>query len=125
MFLPLLFLMRIVHKTEIHYMAAIGPGFIVLHPSLDLVISGKAKIGARATFNGGNVIGSNYRNKNVNQGINIGDNLEMGVNSVIVGLINISSNTVIGANTVVTKSVDKSGLILVGNPSRVLNLEKG
>lgn len=63
MVLPLLFLMIIVHKTEIHYMAQIGPGFIVLHPSLELVISGMARIGARATFNGGFVVGSNYKKK--------------------------------------------------------------
>lgn len=60
----------------------------------------------------------------MNQGIDIGDNLEMGVIPVIVGPISIPSNTIIGANTVVTKSVDKPEMTLVGNPARTLNGER-
>jgi len=111
-FLPLLFIFNVIHNCEIHYLARIGPGFIILHPSLGLVISAKAIIGSRATFNGGNVIGSNYKNSAVNDGIQIMDNLEMGVNAVIVGPIKIADNTVIGANTIVTKSI--LGLVLRG-----------
>jgi serine O-acetyltransferase len=109
------------YNCEIHYLAKIGPGFIILHPSLGLVILAKAVIGARATFNGGKIVGNNCKNKFVHKGIHIGKNLEMGVNSIIIGPIRIAANTVIGANTIVTKPIIEQGTTVIGNPARTLN----
>jgi putative colanic acid biosynthesis acetyltransferase WcaB len=49
----------------------------------------------------------------------IGDRVELGANSVVVGDVLVGSDVVIGAGTVVVKSVP-SGAVVVGSGSRVL-----
>lgn len=51
--------------------------------------------------------------------INIGDNVWIGMNTVIMPGIRIGNNVAIGANSVVTKSIPSS-VIAVGNPCRVI-----
>jgi hypothetical protein len=49
----------------------------------------------------------------------IGDNVWLGVNSVVLKGVTIGNNSVIGANSVVTKNIP-SNVIAAGNPCRVL-----
>ena len=49
----------------------------------------------------------------------IGDNVWLGVNSVVLKGVTIGANTVIGANSVVTKSIP-ANVIAAGNPCRVI-----
>ncbi|MDA8819491.1 hypothetical protein N9N66_02740 [Schleiferiaceae bacterium] len=59
-------------------------------------------------------IESYYKNKIVEEGIRIEDNLEMGVQAVRIGPIEIASATIIVANSVLTKDVKYEGCIMVG-----------
>jgi putative colanic acid biosynthesis acetyltransferase WcaB len=49
----------------------------------------------------------------------IGDRVDIGANSVILGPIRIGSDAVIGAGSVVVKDVP-AGATVVGNPARVI-----
>ncbi|CZF80177.1 Maltose O-acetyltransferase [Grimontia celer] len=50
----------------------------------------------------------------------IGDNVWIGANAIILPGVNIGNNCIIGAGSVVTKSFDGSGLVIAGNPARVI-----
>lgn len=52
--------------------------------------------------------------------INIGDNCFIGMNSILLGGISIASNCIVGAGSVVTKSFEQEGLVIAGNPARVI-----
>ena len=51
--------------------------------------------------------------------VSIGNNVFIGVNSVILGNVTIGDNSIIGAGSVVTKDVPPS-VVVAGNPARVL-----
>lgn len=51
--------------------------------------------------------------------IDIGDNVWLGVNSVVLKGVKIGVNTVIGANSVVTKNIP-ANVVAVGNPCKVV-----
>ena len=51
--------------------------------------------------------------------IDIGDNVFIGVNSIILPGVSIGSNVVIGAGSVVTKKVP-SNVVIAGNPAKVI-----
>jgi len=51
--------------------------------------------------------------------VEIGDNVWLGVNTVVLKGVSIGKNTVIGANSVVTKSIPEN-IIAAGNPCRVI-----
>ncbi|MDB4790210.1 hypothetical protein OAG64_01035 [Akkermansiaceae bacterium] len=53
----LLYLGYAYSNTEINYLAQIGPRIKILHPSLGVVISGKAIIGSGLALTGANCIG--------------------------------------------------------------------
>ncbi|WP_291345975.1 DapH/DapD/GlmU-related protein [Desulfobacula sp.] len=53
----------------------------------------------------------------------IGDNVWIGMNSVVLSGVTIGSNVVIGANSLVTKNIP-SNVVAVGNPCRVIREKK-
>lgn len=55
--------------------------------------------------------------------INIGSNVWIGANSVILPGVTIGDNTVIGAGSVVTKDIP-SNVVAVGNPCKVIKIIK-
>lgn len=91
--------------------ADIGPGFLGVHP-IGSYVNAK-KIGENFTIRNNTVIGAK-------DGIPvIGDNVDIGVNSVIIGNITIGNNVQIGAGTVLTKSIPDNCTV-VGNPAFIL-----
>ena len=51
--------------------------------------------------------------------INIGDNVFIGWNTLIIGPVDIGNNVIIGANSVVTKKVPDN-VVCAGNPARII-----
>ena len=116
---PLFYMVQAYSNIDIHYQSDIGPGLLVLHPSVGVVISGNTIIGKNATFTGGNVIGDS---KKCNRGdFVIGDNCYLGANACIMGPVILGNNLNIGACACVVKSVQGDHLTLVGVPARPLN----
>jgi len=62
--------------------------------------------------NHGEILGSREK-------IKIGDNVFLGINSVIMKGVTIESNVIVGANSVVTKSIP-SNSVVCGNPAKVI-----
>lgn len=52
--------------------------------------------------------------------IRIGDNCFIGAGVIILPGCSIAANTIVGAGSVVTNSVDREGLVIAGNPARVV-----
>lgn len=52
--------------------------------------------------------------------ITIGDNCFIGARVILLPGIRLAPNTIVGAGSVVTKSVIESGLIVAGNPAKVI-----
>ncbi|MBI5928565.1 MAG: serine acetyltransferase [Chloroflexi bacterium] len=116
---PLLFLTRPWRgNCEIHYEAEIGPGLVVLHPTLGVVVSKYTIAGHNLILTGGNCIGASKR---LNLGdIKIGDNVDLGANAIIIGPVQIGNNVRIGAGAVVVNNAESDG-VLVGVPAKLVN----
>ena len=115
-FIPLFVLLQSFSNIDIHYKANIKGGILILHPSLGIVVSGRAIIGSNLTLTGGNTIGLNAHSEETN--FSIGNNCEMGANAVIIGPVIIANNCNIGASACVTKSFFLDNLTLVGVPAK-------
>lgn len=50
----------------------------------------------------------------------IGDNCFIGWGSIILPGVNLARNTIVGAGSVVSKSVNQEGVIIAGNPAKVV-----
>ena len=85
---PFLYLIQAYTNVDIHYKADIGPGLLILHCSVGIVISGKAIIGKNLTLTGGNVIGMSDKLDS----FIVGDNCTMGANACIIGPIKLGHN---------------------------------
>jgi serine acetyltransferase len=118
---PLAFALRPwLGRCEIHPMAAIGPGLYLLHPSLGVVISGHAVIGARLTLFGGNCIGA--RAPMPPGELILEDDVTLGINSVVLGPIHVGRGTTLGAGAVLIRDTP-AGAVVGGVPARVLRID--
>lgn len=52
--------------------------------------------------------------------INIGDNCFIGIGAIILPGVTIAKDCIIGAGSVVTKSFPEPGMMIAGNPARVI-----
>ena len=112
---PIAYLLQSLSNLDLHYKADIGPGLLVLHPAVGVVVSGQAKIGKNLTLTGGNVIGATGHGP---QGSYvIGDNCELGANAVIIGPLTLGNDIKVGACACVVKSFEGDGLTLLGVPA--------
>jgi serine O-acetyltransferase len=95
--------------------ASIGPGLRIYHFG-GIVVSPSAVIGSNCTLRHNVCIGSRYGSDDAPT---IGDNVEFGVGSVVIGRIHVGNNSRIGANAVVLTDVpdDTSA---VGVPARLV-----
>lgn len=101
---------QISHKTEI------GEGFYLGHWGT-VVVNPKAKIGKNCNLAHGVTIGQTNRGKK--QGVpQIGDNVWIGTNAVIVGNIKIGTNVLIAPLTYVTENIPDNS-IATGNPMKI------
>jgi len=86
-------------------------------------------IGSNVGFGSGvKIISSNHSHENhlrhtIASPIEIGDNVFVGANSVILPSVKIGDNVVIGAGSVVAKNIP-SNTIVVGNPCKVIKEKK-
>jgi serine O-acetyltransferase len=112
---PLFFLFRPwLGSCEIHYLADIGRGLKILHPSLGVVISGYAIIGQDCTLTGGNCIGG--RENMAYCQLFVGDNVTLGANAVVLGPVRLGNNIKVGAGAVVIHDAADND-VLVGVPA--------
>lgn len=91
-------------------------GLLIYHCG-SIVINGASMIGKNLTLHGANCIGNSGASVKCPM---IGDNVELGVGSVIIGDIKLGNNVKIGANATVVKSFDKDNITLVGTPAHIV-----
>ncbi|RCJ22316.1 serine acetyltransferase [Nostoc minutum NIES-26] len=99
----------------------IGSNLKLIHGH-GLVVNHETVIGAKCTLRHSTTIG----NKKLPDGSNsaspqIGNNVDIGSNVVIIGPVKIGDNAVIGAGSVVVKDVPQSAVV-AGNPARIIRL---
>jgi len=115
---PAFFLLRPWFRgCEIHYKADLGPGLLVLHPNLGVVVTAYTIAGRNLTLTGGNCIGRQSK-KTLNNSpyVIIGDNVSLGANANIIGPLNVGSNVEIGAGAVVVKNLPDN-VVAIGVPA--------
>jgi serine O-acetyltransferase len=105
---------------EIHYRADIGPGLLILHPTLGAVVSRHAVVGSRLTLTGGNCLG--MREVSEGDSLVIGSDVDLGANATVLGPAMIGSRVRVGAGAVVIGDVPE-GSSVVGVPARAAGAE--
>lgn len=101
---PVIALIRPWHGCEIHYQADIGPGFLILHPSLGVVVSGFTVAGEGLVLTGGNCIGCRPSGR-FPGAITIGDDVTLGANASVIGPVHVGDRVQIGAHALVIDDV--------------------
>lgn len=115
-FIPVFNLIQAYSNIDINYRADIGGGFIVLHPSMGVVISGFAVIGNSLSLTGGNVIG--IRKECKPGDFKIGDYCSLGANAVILGPVILGNGISVGALACVVKNCNADNATLLGIPAK-------
>ena len=104
--------------VELNWRLQIGP--VRLFHGQGLVINPKCTFGSGCTLRCNTVIGDKLQSDGKKSGFpSLGNNVDVGANSCIIGGITIGDDVVIGAGSVVVKSIE-SGCTVAGNPARVL-----
>ena len=95
-----------------------NPG-IYIQANSGILIGSNVGFGAGTKIISSNHSHENHSNHNLCKPIEIGDNVFIGANSVILPNIRIGNNVVIGAGSIVSKNIP-SNSIAVGNPCKVI-----
>ena len=101
------------YNFDIPYNTKIGGGFLIRHFGL-LIINHQCIIGDNYTVVPGTIIGKSKGKVPI-----IGQNVEMGANSSIIGGIAIGDNAIIGAGSVVVHDVE-ANKVVAGNPAHLI-----
>lgn len=110
--------------VELSWNTQVDSGFQIYHGS-GLVIHPKSQIGKNCKIRQCTTIGvkqdaeGNYSD---NAPI-IGDNVDIGCNSVLIGPLKIGRNVIIGAGSVVVRDLPE-GSVAVGNPARIIKMQQ-
>lgn len=95
---------------------------IKLHHARGLVINHETIIGNNCILRHATTIGNKKLiDGSISGSPKIGNNVDIGVNVVILGEITIGDNAVIGAGSVVVKDVPK-GAVVAGNPAKIIRM---
>ena len=95
---------------------------IKLHHAHALVVNPDTIIGTNCTLRHSTTIGNKkLPNGSCSGSPKIGNNVDIGANTVIIGPIAVGDNAIIGAGSVVVKDVPE-GAVVVGNPARVIRI---
>ena len=92
-----------------------GEGLQIYHGNI--VVNPKVKAGVNCKLHGGNCIGNNGK---TDEAPVIGDNVDIGFGSILIGDITIPNNAIIGANALVNKSFDSNSNIIAGVPAKII-----
>jgi putative colanic acid biosynthesis acetyltransferase WcaB len=103
---------------EIETGATIGPRLQIFHPH-NIVINGRSVIGADCVLRHGVTIGNKGSGTTPYECPVIGDRVNIGAGSSIVGPISIGDDVTIGIGSVVVKSIEP-GATVAGNPARAI-----
>ena len=104
------------HSFDISFRAQIGPGLTIAHYGF-IIVPSNAVIGENCSLRPGIVFGKKLTAET--GGPTVGDNVDIGVSTTIVGDVKIGNNVVIGANSVVTKDIPDN-CVVAGAPARIL-----
>ena len=92
-------------------------GLVIFHGQ-GLVLNGRTKIGVNVTLRQNTTIGSKLMNCDGPAPV-LGDNVNVGANSVILGDILVGNGSIVGAGSVVVKDVPP-GVVVAGNPAQII-----
>lgn len=126
--IPILILYRVIVEwilsVEIPFRTKIGRSLRLYHGQA-LVINNQSVIGCNCTLRHSTTIGTNKELADGSWGKSpvIGNNVDIGCNSVIIGPVIIGNNVIIGAGSVVVKNIE-SNCKVVGNPARKIINQK-
>ncbi|MDY0346731.1 MAG: serine O-acetyltransferase EpsC [Acholeplasma sp.] len=108
-------------NIDIHPGAQIGKGLFIDHGA-GVVIGQTAVIKDNVVIFHGVTLGSNSVKSTGNRHPNIGNNVTIYANSVLVGNITIGDNSIIGANSMVKQDIPNNSVV-VGNPMRFISID--
>ena len=106
---------------EIPATTRIGPG-LVIHHGYGIVVHPKTVMGRDCVLLHGVTMGVRKRDE-LDQLPTLGDKVEVGAGSMVLGGVTLGDGVIVGAATMVTKDVP-TGAIVVGNPMRILEKEQ-
>lgn len=120
---PVLALYRLVVEwllgVELRYKTRVGPGLRLFHAQA-LVVHEGTVIGRNCVLRQSTTIGNKtLRDGSLSACPIVGDSVDVGANSVILGAIRVGDGAVIGAGSVVVNDVPP-GAVVAGNPARVI-----
>ena len=96
----------------IPYSTQIGKGIIAYHPFSTILNA--ERIGDNFSCGHNTTIGATGKGRPI-----IGNNVALGVGSIIIGKINIGNNVIVGAGSVVVKDVPDN-VVVAGNPAKII-----
>lgn len=117
---PLIFIFNVVqtvYSTQISHGTEIGSGFYLPHVG-GIVVNPSVRIGERCYLAHGVTIGKVHAGEKA--GIpEIGDDVFLGVGSVVLGRLKVSDNAAVGANSVVIDDVPENCFV-AGSPAKLV-----
>ena len=103
---------------EVSYKATIGPGLRLFH-GIGTVVHEAVVIGENCTLRHCTTLGMR---QSLNDVPTLGDNVDLGCNSVIIGGIHVGNGAIIGAGSVVLHDVP-AGAVVAGNPAKIVKIK--
>ncbi|MBP3871355.1 MAG: hypothetical protein J6E46_10315 [Faecalicoccus sp.] len=108
------------YSFDISYKADIGKGLQIAHIGY-IIVTSNTVIGENCRLRPGVVFGKVLSREST--GAVVGNNVEFGVGSKIIGDVHIGNNVIIGANAVVVKDIPNNAVV-AGIPGRVIRIRE-